>query len=398
MYKRWCSLILLCFAVIHVSAQKAEIQNILDGVHVDSLKKYVRQLSGEEPVMINGEQERIVSRHYIEPGNELAYQFIREELERHGYEVNSMLFRVSGKNIMGIKKGTVHPKQYVLLGAHYDSYPAGLLAPGADDNASGVAAVLEAARLFRDESFPYTIVLGLWDEEEIGLLGSRAYVQSIGSDNDTLIGYVNLDMIGWDGDDDGLVEINVRPVANSLKIVDVAQKCNDDYIIGLNLQVINPGPNASDFASFWSGGYSAIGINEVYYGADANPYWHTVGDTLGNFNIDYFVKCTKLALATIAEIASDTSGNIVSVRNYQAQNSGVLVYPNPFASVFNIQPEKNSAVIRRISVMDISGKVCYEEHFSAAQIATVSVDLPSGIYLLQVETENSLHVQKIVKL
>lgn len=299
---------------------------------------------------------------------------------------------------MGVKKGTLHPKQYVLLGAHYDSYPAGLLAPGADDNASGVAAVLEAARVFKEESFPYTIVFGLWDEEEIGLLGSRAYVQSVGNDNDTLLGYINLDMIAWDGDDDGLVEINVRPVANSLKIAEFAQKCNDDYNIGLKLKVINPGPSSSDFASFWSGGYSAIGINEDYYGADANPYWHSAGDTIGNFNFDYFIRCTKLALATIAEIAGDTNGSVVSVRNYQAQNSGVFVYPNPFSSVFYVQPEKNNAVIKRITVMDVSGKVCHEEHFSAAQIATLSVDLPSGIYLLQVETENSLHVQKIVKL
>lgn len=398
MCKRWYSLILFCFTVFHVSAQKPEVENILHAVHIDSLMKYVRQLSGEEIVAINGEDERIMSRHYLQPGNELAYQFIKTELERHGYKVDSMLFRISGKNILGIKEGTIHPKQYVLLGAHYDSYPAGLLAPGADDNASGVAAVLEAARVFKDESFPYTIVLGLWDEEEIGLLGSKAYVQSIGSDNDTLLGYINLDMIGWDGDDDGLVEINVRSVANSLKIAEVAQKCNDDYSIGLNLQVINPGPNSSDFASFWSGGYSAIGINEVYYGADANPYWHSVGDTLGNFNIDYFFRCTKLALGIIAEIAGDRSGSVVGVRDYQAQNNGVLVYPNPFSSVFYVQPEKNNTAITRITIVDISGKICHEEHFSAAQVAAVSVDLPSGIYLLQVETENSVHIQKMIKL
>lgn len=397
MVLKWSWRMLFCCLTFQVSAQQTDVQRMVDAVELDSLMKYVRQLSGEIPVVIDGKMDTIFSRHYLQPGNEKAYQFIHSELLRLEYRVDSMVFSHSGKNISGIKSGTTHPRQYVLIGAHYDSQPHGLIAPGADDNASGVAALLEIARIFQNESFPYTVVFGFWDEEEIGLKGSIAYVQSIGSDNDTLLGYVNLDMIGWDGNGDGLVEVNVRNVANSVKLADLVVQNNADYSIGLQTQVINPGPNSSDFASFWTRGYTAVGINEVYYGEDNNPYWHTTADSLGHFNLDYFLKCTRLALATVGEIATNAS-QVVSVRNHWNNHPEIVVYPNPFVSHIYFNWLSDGKTLDRVAVLDLSGKVMYEQRNIYSTFGLSLQNLASGVYFLRIETGDAVWMERVVKM
>src|SRR5690606_36063304 len=98
--------------------------------------------------------------------------------------------------------------------------------------------------------------------------------------------------------------------------------------IGLQPVIINPGPNASDFYSFWAFDYTSVGINEVYYDVDDNPYWHTIEDKADKINEAYFLKCAQLALVTLLETANDTS-LVVSVKDRRVKNE-VFVYPNPF--------------------------------------------------------------------
>ncbi len=381
----------------NVSAQNPAIQNMVDAVDLDALKYTVRSLSGEIPVEINGITDTIFSRHYLQPGNEKAFQWLKAGLQELGYEIDSMNFRVAGKNLFAKKVGTQRPKQFVMLGAHYDCNPSGLIAPGADDNASGVAAVLEAARIMKDESFPYTIVFALWDEEEIGLIGSSAYVPSIGADNDTLLGYVNLDMIGWDGNDDGIVEINVRNIAQSVALGDLAVKCNTDYSIGLVPKVINPGPGSTDFATFWNGGHTAMGINEVYYDVDNYPYYHTTADSLGQFNLEYFLKCTKLALATVAELATETSISL-NAKDYFVQSREMVVYPNPAKDVFYLRLNNAVNEIQTIRILDVSGQVQMELRNVPLTTSVPVQNLASGIYIIQIETDRAVFVEKVLKL
>jgi len=388
-------LLSICITIPDVSAQRTAIQNLLADVQPDSLAWYVQQLSGEQPIFVHGVTDTIRSRHYAYPGNETAFQFMKAKLIHYGYLVDSMPFSSLGKNLLATKPGSQYPKRYVLLGAHYDSYPPAALSPGADDNASGTAAVLEAARVFSNYDFPYTIVFALWDEEEIGLIGSNAYVRTIGNNNDTLLGYVNLDMIGWDGNNDAVAEIHVRPVAQSTALSERAQQCNTDYHIGLTLQIINPAGNASDFAPFWNSNYTAIGINEEY-DDDFNPYWHSAADTFGHFNRDYFLKCAKLAFATIADVASDTS-QVVSVPEFVYQSNDILVYPNPFTTRFHVQARHAGIAIRKIAILDIGGRLIYKEHLSPELPGIEPPPLSPGIYFIRIDTGNTSYIQKVIR-
>jgi hypothetical protein len=116
----------------------------------------------------------------VETFVELGY-----EVEQHRYE--------TGINVIATKRGDGRPDERVVVGAHYD-HIAGC--DGADDNASGVAGLLEIARVLAGRTFDRTLVLACWDEEERGLLGSHAWVTRARAQGEEVAVYFNFDAIG----------------------------------------------------------------------------------------------------------------------------------------------------------------------------------------------------------
>lgn len=376
-------------------AQNLDVQSITNQVNLDSLSLYVRQLSGAVNIEINGQTDSIRSRSYIHPDNEKAFQFLKETFNRWGYQADSVLFENGrGKNLIIIKPGYKYPDKWFMLGAHYDSAPHSGLAPGADDNASGCAAVLEAGRIFSEYNFPYTVVLALWDEEEIGLVGSRVYVPGIGDNNETLLGYINLDMIAWDGNEDDVAQVHVRQVAHSAALQQRAQYCNDTYNIGLNLEIVDPGSAATDHQAFWLEGLPAIGISEAY-DDDFNPHYHSADDIIEQFNFDFFLKCSKLAISTIAELALDTN-TVVGVQQ-KYFSSSIRMYPNPFHQDLVVE-HKNGESIERVMLLNALGGVVQVQQVNSPK-ANISLhsDVPAGIYFLQVASRDGLVTIPVVK-
>ncbi|MFH1321728.1 MAG: M28 family peptidase [Bacteroidota bacterium] len=295
----------ICITNISV-AQNSTIQCILNNVRIDSIMYFVEELSGKIPTVINGVSRIIPSRHKDEPGNELAFIYIKQKLSSYSLQPDSQQFSASGKNIFAVQTGSVYPNKKYIICAHYDDMPESSLAPGADDNASGTAAVIEAARILSRYSFPYTIVYALWDEEEQGLVGSGEFAVQAVANDDSIMGVINLDMIAWDSDNDSLAYIHTFPVGNSLQLKDIMNSVNSTYNIGLNIVVQNPGTFQSDHASFWWQQYSAIGLTEDY-SDDFNTYYHSYQDLTVFFNIPYYEKVSKLAMATLACLALDST-------------------------------------------------------------------------------------------
>lgn len=113
-----------------------------------------------------------------------------------GYQVELHKYG-TGVNVIGVKKGTSLPNEAVLISAHYDSVPN---CPGADDNGTGVAGVLEAARVLATKTHDRTLIVACWDEEENGLIGSRAYVEKVSKEKLTIKANFVLEMIGYKSD------------------------------------------------------------------------------------------------------------------------------------------------------------------------------------------------------
>ncbi len=116
----------------------------------------------------------------------------RERFEQNGFTVEMHDYG-SGVNVVGRLEGVERPTEEVLLSAHYDSTPG---CEGADDNATGVAAVLEMARLASGTAFARTLVLACWDQEEVGLLGAGAYATRAVSQGQNILVMYSLEMLG----------------------------------------------------------------------------------------------------------------------------------------------------------------------------------------------------------
>ena len=212
------------------------------------------------------------------------------------------------KNIICEKPGSTN--NTVMISAHYDSRMEDInnstaRAPGADDNASGVSALLEIARILSNVSLNHhSIIFVLFSGEEQGKLGSTYYADYVHKTDVDLDLLINLDMIGFSSDiannflveyDNGNVvsdnDKHSRAVANFIR--GIAEKyTNLNTTLGLL--------GNSDYLPFEALGYTVIGLHDD--AVTKNPDHHTTADTPDNLNYEYLTSTTKLVLATILNL------------------------------------------------------------------------------------------------
>ena len=311
-------------------SQTSLIQQIIDAVNSDTLTHFDAQLSGEIPVIVNGTAQTIFSRNKYQPGNNIAADFIKQTLEGYGITAYDQQFSSTGRNVYGLIPGTEYPNRKFIICAHYDDMPSGTMAPGADDNASGTSAVLEAARVLSQYSLPYTLIFALWDEEEQGLVGSEYYASQAQASGDSILGVVNMDMIAWDSDNDGVCNIHTDDVGITHEIFDKMVELNLQYSIGLDIVEVYPQQPYSDHASFIDHGYSAVLLIED--DNDFNAYYHTTNDLLVHFNVPYFKKSAQLAIATIASYALDLNLQIIHTPFASVEYTNDLILTATFST------------------------------------------------------------------
>ena len=361
-------LFLLLFST-NLYSQSPVVQQILNSVVQDSIVYFVRELSGNVTTIIDGTQQTILSRHKLQPGNALAETYIKQKLQSYGLTTTIQSFSTTGKNVYGVQTGAEFPNQKYIICAHYDDMPTGTTAPGADDNASGTAAVIEAARIFSQYDFPFTIVYALWDEEEQGLIGSEYYAQQATLAGDSILGVINLDMIGYDGNSDGNADVHNSSIANTSELKDKMLEVNLLYGINLDLDVV-PAQPYSDHQSFLDHGFSALLLIED--DNDFHPYYHTVNDLIQYINQPYYVKLVKLSFATLASFALNLNINIIHT---------------PIASTTQTDPINTTAFISTGLVIgsgDLSPRLYYRTRIGGGQFGSftdvVGVQTESGNY------------------
>lgn len=281
-------------------AHSPVIDSLIQEIDFNSLMLLNRQLTGDTCVVVNGVTDTIHTRHSSFPDNALAAQFILEKFQSFGLDSRFMNYDDNGQNVIATKTGTVYPDQQVIICAHYDNLPAVAGAPGSDDNASGVCAVLEAARIVQGLDFPYTLKFIAFDEEEQGLVGSAAYVDSAFYGGDDILAVLNLDMIAWDSDNDDAISISANNA--SMDLLSEYIQCINLYQPELKPCWLNYG--GSDHYRFWSRSYKAIHGAENSW--DFNAYYHTIQDHFSNLNQDYFHRMVKVSIATFLSWGMDS--------------------------------------------------------------------------------------------
>ena len=205
-------------------------------------------------------------------------------------------------NVVGIKPGLTDPGRILVLGAHYDS----VNNPGADDDASGVAGMLEAARVLSPYQFASTLVFIAFDSEELGLIGSKGYVYSHTSDK--MAGMLQLDMIAYNNSaaqyHDQVAVFDARRNRFGAFKANLVNMVNTygDGLTALDAGFIGQ----SDHQSF-----DDINVPDGLFieaGYDVNPYYHEAGDSVDTPSyIDYRfgTQITRAAVGWMANSAGD---------------------------------------------------------------------------------------------
>ncbi|HVP58859.1 MAG TPA: M20/M25/M40 family metallo-hydrolase, partial [bacterium] len=296
------------------------------------------------------------------------------------------------KNIVATKPGTVSTDQVIICG-HVDdrSQDPENLAPGADDNASGTAAAIEAARVMAGSSFEKTIKFIGWGAEEVGGYGAQEYAAQARDRGDVLIGVLNLDMIGYASH--APEDADLFGDQPSTWLVDFALACGNAYVPSLaTLEHTDPTMNASDHYVFWRAGYNAIDITEDY--PLCYPDYHTVNDTLGNITMSFCSDVVRMGVATLAELA--VPDMVAGAPSTAQAVFAVVGSPNPSRGSIRVTFALGSESPVKVGIYDVAGRrvrSLYRGALSAGRQALawagdddVGTRVSPGIYFAEVET------------
>ena len=198
-------------------------------------------------------------------------------------------------NVIGVLPGRITPGRVYIIGGHYDS----VQNPGADDNASGVAGVMEAARILANQPLASTVMFVAWDGEERGLWGSYHWVWT--NDESVVDGVVNLDMIAYNHNDDNIATVYGRADWRA-KWIAAAGRYAPDITVLENTETL---ANSDHYPFQRYEDRPAGGIIENT-GPSPNPYYHKITDTVdtpGYIDYEYAVSLLASGVGLLAEEA-----------------------------------------------------------------------------------------------
>ena len=262
-----------------VTEENAVIREMMNQVNMDSLEATVQYLQNYQSRIWN-------SQNAFDASDWIAgrMEALGLEVEQQDFYANTWLGSgQAAPNVIGIQRGTVYPDVYVVCGSHFDSfsweaYGSGGSCPGADDNATGVASVLESARIMTQYEFEYSIIYCAYGCEEMGLYGSEAYAARCDQQDMQILGYFNNDMNGYLNPGDPIHIDCIYP--NSVApIGEYYMNIGSVYFPELSIRHVNFNEGDSDHTSFNEHGYMGIYPFEDYQ--HYSPYIHTPNDLIG---------------------------------------------------------------------------------------------------------------------
>jgi hypothetical protein len=243
------------------------------------------------------------------PNHKEVAESISDVFESYGLETTLHPFYYMGEmwNVEAVQPGTLYPNSCVIICGHFDSISEDPmnLAPGADDNATGTAAVLTAAEIMSGHEFEYTVRYICFGGEELGLIGSYFYTTWARQNNFDIVGALNFDMLGyWEPGVEKDLEIETNNASRWL--ADAVLNAADLYTDTPYELHVYDWAWWGDHFRFWWVGYPAVNHEESWdwYDPDFNPYYHTTLDLLDYVDPDFTTGNIELAVAALATLAS----------------------------------------------------------------------------------------------
>jgi hypothetical protein len=275
------------------------------------------------------------SKYITQPGNAKAIEYLERTYRSFGYQPELQWFTPPAlqaskgrtANVVATLRGTEDPDLIYVVSSHFDSVAAG---PGADDDTSGTAALLEAARILAPTPLPVTIMFALFTGEEAGLLGSREFVRVAAERKLNIIGALNNDMIGWGGESSRM-DNTIRYSNAGIRDIQHGAAFQFTDLITYDAKYYR-GTDAAAFYDAWGDIVGGIGSYPVL----ANPNYHQPTDFLETMNFQQILETAKVTAATLVYLASSPSrlkdlkvaraGNGVEVSWTASPESGIRSY------------------------------------------------------------------------
>jgi hypothetical protein len=245
------------------------------------------------------------SKHISKPGNRLASEYLFNTYASFGYKPEYQWFDPSPRaafggrtaNVVATLRGTANPELVYVVSSHFDSVEAG---PGADDDTSGTAALLEAARVLADHPMPATIVFASFTGEEAGLLGSREFVRRAVAGRMKVAAALNNDMIGWANDQ--RLDNTIRYSNPGIRDIQHAAAMLFTRLITYDALYFK-GTDAAALYDSYGDVIGGIGSYPVL----SSPHYHQASDLLEYENHQLITETSKTTIATLMLLASSPS-------------------------------------------------------------------------------------------
>jgi Zn-dependent M28 family amino/carboxypeptidase len=225
---------------------------------------------------------------YLVTQRQTARTYLHGQLTHMGWTPQLHTYQ-TGANLYATIPSTTGATKQIIVGAHYDTVNN---SPGANDNATGSAAVLAIARYLKDmncRDFAVTVVF--FDEEETGLIGARAFANTLTAANVQAVH--TIDQIGWDNDNDQRFELELPTAALEAEYRAAAMT--------LGVPVTKTSTQGTDHQAFREKGMPAIGLTEEYIGNDTSPHRHLGTDTAATVKQSYLQLGTKLVARVVMD-------------------------------------------------------------------------------------------------
>lgn len=416
------------FRVVASDRKAVDIQAIVDQVDSNLLRNYIQDIA--------------FPRHYLSQSAQLDSTKNRLErfMQAEGLSTYRQEFAYNSyiaHNLLARKPGHKNDSLTFVIDAHFDGVSQ---TPGADDNASGVAGLMEAVRILGDYEFEHSLCFIGFDVEEPGLIGSQRYVAQAIPAYEKTAGVINFEMIGYISHQpnsqllpagfgqlfpaavaaiqaDSMRGNFITNVGNvpSTSLAAAFDSAAVRYVPGLRVITllvpgtgqIAPDLRRSDHARFWDAGLPALMITD---GADTrNLAYHTANDTLDRLNMTFMRQVVQASIGTLADLAKPMSAGKadyfyafpVSVEDHAHKNCSFKLFPNPSDGRFSLQINNcdrpfGPATVRLFS---LDGKTHFEAVIPAEKAHLLSIDLPqlpAATYLLVVDDGHESWTEKIV--
>ncbi len=291
---RRVSLILL--AALFVSrAAAGQIEDLIDQVSLGEYQSYLRVLTGVDPVPGNPPYY-LTNRYSLGQDIHVAGDWLQNQFASFGLNATQHTYNAPyGPNVIGELPGTTRPQDIYIISGHYDTFHYGdqSHAPGCNDDGSGTAAVLMAARILSQYSFEGTLRFVAFSGEEQWMVGSSAYAFHSYVWGENIAGVINLDMIlhpGFDNQNpDPDYDLDIETDENSLWLAEYLAGQYATYT-PLTTEILVDPDSASDHWAFWQYSYDAVGLSEnttdeIWGGS--NDTYHQLTDTIYNPDNDW---------------------------------------------------------------------------------------------------------------